>query len=497
LSSTTDSRRAPVSERRDSGQVLVIFAFGLVALLAVAALVFDVGQNLVERRMQQKSADAAALAGAKYLDRPGCKASSTLAGCPEAVQAARELAAMNGYTNGGDITVTVKIPPGPESKFAGLPAHIQVTIAKTRGSTFAGVLGLANQRVATLAVAANTNDISFNASMLALNPTECQSGKFGGNGTITTGGAIQVNSTCLGDAMHGSGANVVLRAPSCGVVGGYSGNSKSDVNCHYPVSPAQLPTTGAPPIPDPLAHLPGPNPTLVGAPAKTIVVSGTGTASHCPDGLPAATTTAGTQSNPQTCAIGAKSTVYRIFPGVYWGGIHITGNNSGITTIYMEPGVYYMAGGGFQVTGGSAKIITVDPGGTTPGGGILLYNSDDTFTCPTGGGCIGAISLTGSGAETALVDLRPYQYDPYHNLLIFQDRDASSQPAVTIAGEGRDLHMSGTVYAPKALVKITGNGDSVTAQVIADKWDVQGNGNLNVTYDANAFVKLRGIGLVQ
>jgi Flp pilus assembly protein TadG len=51
----------------ESGQVLVIFAGGLVAIIAVAALVFDTGQSLVDRRTQQNAADAAALAGARYL----------------------------------------------------------------------------------------------------------------------------------------------------------------------------------------------------------------------------------------------------------------------------------------------------------------------------------------------------------------------------------------------------------------------------------------------
>ena len=53
--------------RAESGQILIIFAFGLVGILAIAALVFDVGQDLIERRNQQKAADAAALAGARYL----------------------------------------------------------------------------------------------------------------------------------------------------------------------------------------------------------------------------------------------------------------------------------------------------------------------------------------------------------------------------------------------------------------------------------------------
>ena len=58
MSSTT-------SRPQERGQVLVLFAGGLVALLIVAALAFDVGMMLVERRDEQNAADAAALAGAR------------------------------------------------------------------------------------------------------------------------------------------------------------------------------------------------------------------------------------------------------------------------------------------------------------------------------------------------------------------------------------------------------------------------------------------------
>lgn len=57
--------------RRDSGQVLVIFALGLVALLAATSIAFDLGRFYSERRFLQNAADAAALAGANALIRGG------------------------------------------------------------------------------------------------------------------------------------------------------------------------------------------------------------------------------------------------------------------------------------------------------------------------------------------------------------------------------------------------------------------------------------------
>jgi Putative Flp pilus-assembly TadE/G-like len=57
--------------REQRGQVLVIFALGLVALFAAAGLAFDIGRFYTERRSLQNAADAAALAAANSLIRGG------------------------------------------------------------------------------------------------------------------------------------------------------------------------------------------------------------------------------------------------------------------------------------------------------------------------------------------------------------------------------------------------------------------------------------------
>ena len=56
------------------GQVLVLFALGLVALLGAAGIAFDAGRFLMERRSLQNAADAAALAAANSLIRGGSTA---------------------------------------------------------------------------------------------------------------------------------------------------------------------------------------------------------------------------------------------------------------------------------------------------------------------------------------------------------------------------------------------------------------------------------------
>src|SRR6266511_3830527 len=64
---------------RCRGQMLIAFAFGLVALLSAAGLVVDGGNLLIQRRTAQNAADAAALAGARALSVATSASDSTVA----------------------------------------------------------------------------------------------------------------------------------------------------------------------------------------------------------------------------------------------------------------------------------------------------------------------------------------------------------------------------------------------------------------------------------
>ena len=69
MSSTTDHSR---------GQALAVFTLSLTAIVLAAALAFDVGQVLLERRDQQNAADAAAMAGARYILSSDTQAEQTI-----------------------------------------------------------------------------------------------------------------------------------------------------------------------------------------------------------------------------------------------------------------------------------------------------------------------------------------------------------------------------------------------------------------------------------
>lgn len=497
MSSTTDVRR---DER---GQIIVLMAGGMVAIMLIAALVFDVGQNLLDRRNQQNAADAAALAGARFLALPACKpVGGVQPACPQAVAAAVDVATRNGYTNGVDSrTVNIFIPPDSQSQFPGFPGHIQVVLGSTRGSFFTGVIGIVSQRVATQAVAANIEDFSLPFALLALNPTNCGAGHIGGTGVININADIQVNSTCNTSGalqVGGSGATVNAASATCSAAGTIKVNSGT-LTCTQQegVDPQLFPAIAGPPVqPTPAA------PVITGTGSLTI-----------PDGCPGATgggRSPSTQADPKGCKFQySADQEVRIYPGVYWGGLTVKETGSGNDVrIYMEPGIYYMAGGGFEVSG-DITLRSVDVGGVTfdlpsPTMGVLIYNTDDPqfhAACVggtgTGNQCIKPIDFaTGPASD---VDLRGDKIDTaFKNLLLFQDPNASSQPPVSMEGHSSQT-MVGTIYLPKADFSYSGNGtgEVLQTQIIVDEFSVTGGGLLDINYDPSGVYQFKGIGLVQ
>jgi hypothetical protein len=491
LSSTTDRRR------RSAGQVLVIFAGGFIVLCAIAALVFDVGQNLLDRRAEQNASDAAALAGARYL--PGT-AFVYHGGCATApstmppVVAACEVAASNGYVDGaGGRTVRVDLPPIAPSTKAGLAEHIEVSIGSTRPSFFAGIFGAGEQRTAARAVATNDSDIALPYSLLALDPSGCGANKISGApGTaVTTDGTVHIDSNCTSapGALQLAG-NGVLTAPQCDVVGTIIPSGGAINNCT--TAPSGVLVSG-----DPLRNLPPP--PQPGPPADVVPLGAT--PGPIPAGCPGSTAES-TDATPVTCAFtGGPVTgkTYRLFPGNYPGGIRTSK-----ATLLLSPGIYWLGGGGLQIQS-DGKVISKaigDDTGVAPSGGVLLYNTVDPLptTGCTGAGCYGPISINGGGGTPTLA-LKPIQTGDYKNMVMFVDRTAAVATGFDIDLNGADanLSVSGTIYAPSGTVKFNGSDtDTLSAQVICYSFQVNGSGaSFNIDYDPDNLFHVTGTGLVE
>ncbi len=156
-------------------------------------------------------------------------------------------------------------------------------------------------------------------------------------------------------------------------------------------------------------------------------------------------------------------------PGVYTGGISFSGNASAV----LNPGIYYLNGGGLNVSGGSIS-----------GSGVMIYND------PGSGN--GVINVSGSGS----VSLTPPASGPYQGITLFQNRTSTNQ--ITISG-GSAMNVTGTFYAPKAMMNITGSAANTVAgsQYISYDLNISGSGSLNLTGADATVATTRQLGLVE
>ena len=128
------------SQQHERGQVLAIFALGLVAIIAMTGLVLDGGSTFVQRRDMQNVADASAMAGAYAYVNSGSVSAATVA--------AEQAAQANGYPEGADgVVVDVAVNP-----FAA-GTSVQVSVRKPHRNHFSGIVGMSSWDVATTATA--------------------------------------------------------------------------------------------------------------------------------------------------------------------------------------------------------------------------------------------------------------------------------------------------------------------------------------------------------
>jgi hypothetical protein len=160
-------------------------------------------------------------------------------------------------------------------------------------------------------------------------------------------------------------------------------------------------------------------------------------------------------------------------PGTYDGGIAVTGDGS----VTLLPGIYYMNGGGFSVSGQGSV--------TDNGSGVLIVNA------PTGPS--DRIQFDGQASVSlAAISGLTGALAPYNHMTILQD--PASDNTVMITGQA-SLTMTGVLYAPAALLKIDGDGSAVVSTdtnptggiVVAFDAMVTGNGALTINADPPDF----------
>ncbi len=174
---------------------------------------------------------------------------------------------------------------------------------------------------------------------------------------------------------------------------------------------------------------------------------------------PLAALAAPSQPATQFTAVNYSGTLQ---PGTYIGGITVSGSNA----VTLQPGIYYLEGGGLTVSGNA----------TVTGTSVMIY-----ITGVTGN----SINLSGK----AVVTLTPLTSGTYQGIVLFQNR--TSNAAITISGNA-SLNSTGTEYAPGATVTLSGNEDtdnpthtSLGSQWIIDDLTLSGNAQFTISADAN------------
>ena len=414
-------------ERR--GAVVPLVALSLVAIVGVVAVVIDGGLLRDNRRRVQASADGAALAAAYDLYQHFQQYAGVDTG-GSARTSAFTTASANGYTN--DTTnsvVTVNIPP-TSGNFIGMPGYAEVIIEYKQKRGFTGMWGSGRLPVRGRAVARG-NWLSFPNGIIVLDPIDPNSFNANGGSSVSVSGAsVIVDSTDAAGAIATGGGTLTTTDLYLSGSPGWSTSGGSTITGTI--------HSNSTPVPDPLAYLPEPDPATM-----TI------------------------QSTKKISLSGNKKTTLN--PGVYQGGISITGGD-----VTLNPGIYYMQGGGFTF-GGSANLY---------GNGVMIYNA------PTSNSDV--VSLAGNGTCT----LNPMTTGLYAGISIFQER--SSTNTVSLTGNG-GMQVTGTFYVAGGTLATTGNGagDVIGSQYISYKLNLGGNGGINIDWDPQKTARKREIGLVE
>jgi Putative Flp pilus-assembly TadE/G-like len=435
----------PINTHRRDGTVVIAVCVSLVAMLGVIALSLDGGLLLDNRRKTQAAADAAALGAASELYRTlfsnggldnGPLPGKTGPAAGTIRSFAKQVAKANGFEDGvNGVTVAVHIPPisGP---FAGQTGHVEVKISMTQPRYFSKVFGSTDDIPIGARAVARGKRTTINNGIIVLDPLLKGSFSTAGGGSVDVGGTagVLVNSANT-EAMIANGGGTVT-APYYDVTGtpGWStpggGSFGGTIN------------SGVEPTPDPLRHVPQPDPS-------TMVTRSTKRLTH------------------------SSASTITLKPGLYLGGIAISGKGN----VVLEPGIYYMQGG-FSFTGQ----------GSLTGLGVMIFNDPQSIS--------DEIGLQGQGAIT----MTPPMDGPYQGISLFQSRTAPDQPTVSVTGNGTaPLSITGTFYVPEGELKVTGNGteDTIGSQYISDVLTISGNGSFNVDWSPTLVPGVRQIWLVE
>lgn len=522
--------------RATSGQILVITAAAMVVLLGITALAIDVGAAYLTQRHERSVADAAALAGAQSLQKPGTR---ELPGAPERDDARANarliLEDQLGGTTGGAAScytsagcamtgtpymVSIQTP-SPSCVDCSPARSMQVSIWQPQfGLTFGKILGALNWEVRSTSVAGMV--IAPQYGLVALRPSALRPNLSDANydDIVVTGGskvvvgnsdiATNSNATC-----SGTGSEIVIETASGFDIHHFGAGAHwiaPPGDCLNPPPGFQVTSL----VEDPEY----PIPVRTGAPVYATPAEAMGTVASGPHHDPNYTTRCEAQQalvpdtyiehkNNQRINDETQVTARCFRPGVYRFRLD---SITDMEAVLLEPGVYFLDYGGrvaASLIGGydpdqpgvalvmkEAKNTSGDPGQleTTNPDSILALNFGTAY-CPDTPCPVGAKTATAAVAPDGITLVQtPPPHSTLLTLMVVPDEDCvvvSPPPSACNEADNKTLKLSGggaiflagVQYAPSDNAVLTGGSgqDSDVGAFWAWTMTFNGGTNFNLT----------------
>lgn len=466
-------------QKDQRGQILVIIAIMMPAMLAFVGLVIDGGYLYSEVRRTQATADATALAAATYVWK------NTTANCTGSTASPDPCGAVNyaeylGYTTANDSSVTVTHPAASSgayatTEYASGGDYTRVDIQRTLPKYFIGIIFPALSQVNVYAIAAIAR-VPMEYALVSL-ADNCDSADNGTspavNGGIIVSGSSQltvnngaVHSNCENTyAINAAGSGDTFTSDAFTATGNCQKSSGATLTPDCEV--------GAASISDPMGTI-----TL---PCTDASHGNNATSPYC------------TTRSSQT---GNADAVLE--PGVY-----PIIEPSGSATLWLKTGIYVIRTS--LKTAGSIGIKDCGATGAPAGcsgfsGGTLIFIANSEYDGSRANPCDDGSLPAPTNATLSLIgtsgfDLRAKTSGPYQGLAIWQGCGNSS----TLQLQGNlGSQVVGSTYAPDALLKMGGNASWTTPSSIVSKFtQVFGSVILTINYDHTRGYKPWGVVLVE
>ncbi len=431
---------APKQQHRESGQVIVLLAVGLLALLGLTAVAIDGGMIYADRRYDQNAADAAsyAAAGAAAMAMENnhityytfaCGSQNVIAAASDGINAAVSRAASNNFAvdNNVDDQQGVVASCGIE-KIDDVGAlydkHIDFTtmISSDLQTAFAHLFysGPVRNTVEATTRCRPRSDLSYGYAITSLSDSCSNSNgmDFSGNSTVKVHTTGIFSNSCIT-----TNGGIVVQT-----IAGPSGTQPA-VAYHDTLTP---------------------NGTSGNIDAPKLHTNGKVPREHVPEPDCAA---AGSDYNSQPSL--PKDTPTDIQPGRYHNGIKVTNDD----ILNMKPGLYCLYGD-FDAQGGE---IT--------GTGVTIFMASG--------------SMKINGQTEVQLEAPMGEASPAIRGMLFYA--AESNTASHQLSGGSSSWFTGTIYAPYGSLEIGGNngvGLTFTTQIVGNYVKVHGTADMEINFNA-------------